>query len=120
MKQAAIVASLSSLHCRANVPHPALRASPVLPSPDLDDVVPDPPAITRCTIAVSPSFALGDYVSSWQKRTDFKRLHRIGECQLTPGVDYISFIVHGPTEPAASDFFGQVQTVLQVCVRRGS
>ena len=101
VKQAAVVASLSSLHCRASAIPTALPVTPLLPSSDLEDVVPDPPANTRCTIAVSPSFALGDDVSSWQKRTDFKRLHRFGDCQLPPGVDYMSFIVHGPSEPAA-------------------
>ena len=98
VKQAALVASFSSAH---SAPQPV---TPIPPPADLDDVILEPPTITRCTVAVRPSFALGDLVSSWQTRTDFKRLHRFGDCPLTPGVDYLSFIVHGPVEPAAVEY----------------
>ena len=104
VKQAAFVASLSAAHCKAISESVTSPVTPLLPASDKEDLIPEPPSHTRCVVAVPPEFSLGDFVSSWQKRSDFKRLHRVGDCPLRPGVDFLSFIVHGPSEPAAIEY----------------
>ena len=51
-----------------------------------------------------PSLLAGTYVVSILKKGRFKRLHRIGECSLVPGVDYRAFEVLGFDEPCASSY----------------
>ena len=49
-----------------------------------------------------PSLLAGTYVVSILKKGRFKRLHRIGECSLVPGVDYRAFEVLGSEEPGTA------------------
>ena len=51
-----------------------------------------------------PAIPPGTYVISVQKRTSVRRLHIQGRCPYRAGVDYTSFEVAGPSEPASDRF----------------
>ena len=72
--------------------------APVLhPSADAGNyTVPDPSGLQ-----------VGMYISSVQRKGQFKRLHRLGDCALKPGRDYASWEVHGFEEPASSSYHGR-------------
>ena len=59
-----------------------------------------------CTGGVEPACQLSanPFVSSYQPRSRFKRLHRIGDCAYKPGGDASTFIFHGFSEPPASEY----------------
>ena len=62
-------------------------ASPMTPTHIVED---DPPTVP------------GSFVVSWVK--GFRRLHKVGECYLIPGVDYIKYSAFGPTCPTSESY----------------
>ena len=79
-------------------------AAPVLPEvedPSLEsELAVSPDSVETRHVEVDiPSLHAGTYMVSVLKKGRFKRLHRIGECSLVPGVDYRAFEVLGYDEP---------------------
>ena len=49
-----------------------------------------------------PPIVPGSFVVSWVK--GFRRLHKVGECYLIPGVDYIKYSAFGSTCPTSESY----------------
>mgnify|MGYP001103874056 CR=1 FL=1 len=97
---------------------PAAPATPDLPEELARDASPP----TAYVLPSESQIAIGSYVISIQAKTGFKRLHRIGDCALRPGVDYACFEELGMDEPSTRHytakckhcFRGQVEAPLDV------
>ena len=60
--------------------------------------------VGRLVVSDSVEVPAGTYVSSVRVRSKVRRLHKVGACHRTPGVDYMEFEVHGTSFPSASCF----------------
>ena len=54
------------------------------------------------TVADNPPISLGAFVVSW--RRGFKRLHKVGECHMVPGVYYFRFESFGSACPTSEHY----------------
>ena len=79
---------------------PAAPATPEL----IVESLPEPPSDTKLVVDVCDPLPLGTYVASIQKAGRFRRLHKVGECPLLPGVDYREYEAFGASMPHASKF----------------
>ena len=68
------------------------------------DLVPAPPTPGKHHIADASDLPLGSFVVSVQRGGRFRRLHRLGDCPLRPGVDYSEFRALGCDEPSREQF----------------
>ena len=55
-------------------------------------------------VAVGPEWELGAFVVSISSKRRVRRLHQVGSCWMTPGVDYKDFQVLGQGAPSAEQF----------------
>ena len=99
VSQASVLASFLPTHFRnASLPPIISQAGACELEEDLAAF---PDAVeSRHVEAEVPPLLSGTYVVSILKRGRFKRLHRVGECSLSPGIDYKSFEVLGEDEPS--------------------
>ena len=58
---------------------------------------------------------MGAYIVSIQSKSRFRRLHKMGECWMRPGIDYLEFEVLGLELPLASSY----SAVCRRCFRNG-
>ena len=103
VSQASVLASLLPTHFRNTSLPPTVSQAAV---DELEeDVAAFPDTLeTRHVEAEIPPLLPGTYVVSLLKHGRFKRLHRVGECSLSPGIDYKSFDVIGEEEPSDTLF----------------
>ena len=101
VSQASLLASFSAGLLKASVPN--AEAALVAPStPDLpEDLARGESPPTAYVMPSDTAIAMGAFVISIQVKSGFKRLHRMGDCALRPGVDYACFENLGSEEPAA-------------------
>ena len=55
-------------------------------------------------MAVGPDWELGAFVVSISAKQRVRRLHQVGSCWMTPGVDYKEYEVLGQSPPSAEQF----------------